>query len=596
MLDFNAAVSVDSTLTPTLGSPRYLAPEATGLKRPSREQLADLDLFALGISAYEALTGGYPWEGRQSPPRGGQPLDPRRLPGLADLDPEFTAVLLRAIAPRRHQRYRDAEEFRSALAAVQEVRIVPRLPAAPRPTAKSGKSTGSNPFVSHLQTLYSQSPRTNAGTRGLDPADHPLYVETALDARLRPGRPQGLHRLVVITGNAGRRQDRLPGAPRRRGAPPGRPVRRTPRQRRRLHPGRPLVPHQPRRQPGRGATPTTTLSWTPSSPNTRGRTPTHGPTTRPGSSPSTRAASSTSPPGTRTATRCSPPSSGRGCPPAVRRMASPSSTSTRAMSSPTPRARARSCTGWSPLSPTNGIGKPAPPARWRLAATPSTTPGPSPTPLRAPRSPNVSPPSTAWCTCAAGSTSPCATCAPPSPTPLTSGRDCGQIQALYAGDDPESRQDILDSLYFTSWTGTHTGVTASGEPRPAERDRLLGQLRELDVASVPDPQLDRRLDYTGPAAGHTLVSFDQRGDLDEQLLTAQFRALPRTHLADRAHIWAHRAYLAAARRRLLLREPRRHPVDEPAALPGGRPLPASPGHRTAEPGGAGPPHRSGQPW
>src|SRR5690606_11762505 len=53
ILDFNAAVSADSTLTPTLGSPRYLAPEATGLTRPSREELADLDLFALGITAYE---------------------------------------------------------------------------------------------------------------------------------------------------------------------------------------------------------------------------------------------------------------------------------------------------------------------------------------------------------------------------------------------------------------------------------------------------------------------------------------------------------------------------------------------------------------
>jgi hypothetical protein len=132
---------------------------------------------------------------------------------------------------------------------------------------------------------------------------------------------------------------------------------------------------------------------------------------------------------------------------------------------------------------------------------------------------------------------------------LTSGRDCAQIQALYASDEPQARQDILDSLYFTSWTGTHTGETGSGEPRPAERDRLLGQLRELDVATVPDPQLDRRLDYTGPAAGHSLVSFDQRGDLDERLLTEWFRALPRTHLADRAQVFAHRAYLAAARRR-----------------------------------------------
>ena len=69
------------------------------------------------------------------------------------------------------------------------------------------------------------------------------------------------------------------------------------------------------------------------------------------------------------------------------------------------------------------------------------------------------------------------------------------------------------------------------------------------MASVPDPQLDRKLDYTGTAGGHSLISVDQRGDHDEELLQEQFAALPRTPDPGGAQGVAHRAYLAAARRR-----------------------------------------------
>ena len=36
----------------------------------------------------------------------------------------------------------------------------------------------SNPFVNYLLTLYSQSQRSNAGTRGLDAMGRRIYVET----------------------------------------------------------------------------------------------------------------------------------------------------------------------------------------------------------------------------------------------------------------------------------------------------------------------------------------------------------------------------------------------------------------------------------
>ncbi|WP_328358145.1 protein kinase [Streptomyces sp. NBC_00445] len=579
ILDFNAAVSADSTLTPTLGSPRYLAPEATGLTRPSREELTDLDLFALGISAYEALTGGYPWQGRGTPPRGGQPLDPRRMAGLADLDPGFTAVLLRALAPRRHERYRDADEFRVALAKVREVRLVPPAPEPeetrrPAPADGGTAEAGSNSFVSHLQTLYSQSARTNAGTRGLDPAAYSLYVATALDNQLRPDVLAGLHRLVLITGNAGDGKtaflQHLADEARRRGARFGEA---------RANgddftlDGRSFHTNHDGSQdegehdndtvldtflaPYRGAT---ADAWPDDQTRlvavNEGRLvdfvtrhqehyPLLADTVRDGLTTGLTAHGVAVVNLNARDVLADPDGTGSimhrmigvltderhwqacgSCPLAPRCYAPHNA---RTFSHPTAGAQVteRLATLYRMAH-----------LRGRLHIT-----------LRDLRS-------------ALAYT-------------LTSGRDCAQIHALYAREEPEAAQEILDSLYFTSWTGIHTsghpdsgtgagsGASASaartgarsgrttegGTSRPDERDRLLTQLRDLDVAAVPDPQLDRRLDYTGPAAGHTLVSFDQRGDLDERLLTDAFYALPRTHQADRAQISAHRAYLAAARRR-----------------------------------------------
>src|SRR5207249_754353 len=58
-------------------------------------------------------------------------------------------------------------------------------------------------FVTHLLTMYSQSPHTNAGTRGLDAVGRATYVKTLLDDKLRPAVLSGEFRLVIVTGNAG---------------------------------------------------------------------------------------------------------------------------------------------------------------------------------------------------------------------------------------------------------------------------------------------------------------------------------------------------------------------------------------------------------
>jgi len=126
-------------------------------------------------------------------------------------------VLLKAIAPARADRYASAEELLSALQGIKQA----RRPVADLVAGVAGNESGdtstaeglagdgaglepnSNPTVAQLLTLYSQSQRSNAGTRGLDAVGEQTYVETALDRDLVPAVLAGEFRLVVISGNAG---------------------------------------------------------------------------------------------------------------------------------------------------------------------------------------------------------------------------------------------------------------------------------------------------------------------------------------------------------------------------------------------------------
>ena len=208
IIDFNVSVLAASDNGHGGGSRRYLPPDLDLTGVPQSSDLADRDLYALGVTIYEAATGQYPWEA-STPPPGEEPKDPREVPGLSDLSPEFVDVILKSIAPRRASRFASAVELASALEGVRRAR-------RPRPDVEStdawsvaGLGGGgaippnTNPYVSRLLTVYSQSKQSNAGTRGLDDLGRQTYVETALDRDLEPAVLAGEFRLVVITGNAG---------------------------------------------------------------------------------------------------------------------------------------------------------------------------------------------------------------------------------------------------------------------------------------------------------------------------------------------------------------------------------------------------------
>ena len=209
IIDFNVSVRADDKESRGGGSRRYLPPDFDPEVIPNNGERADRDLYALGLTLYEALTSRYPWDTTEPPINKVAP-DPRDLSGFADLAPELVNVVLKAIAPRRAERYHTAVDFRDALAEVRHAQRIQTVSLADMAAAASSghgvlaeSAPNSNAFVSYLLTLYSQSRRSNAGTRGMDMLGFSAYVDTALDRALLPAVLLGEFRLVLISGNAG---------------------------------------------------------------------------------------------------------------------------------------------------------------------------------------------------------------------------------------------------------------------------------------------------------------------------------------------------------------------------------------------------------
>jgi hypothetical protein len=121
---------------------------------------------------------------------------------------------------------------------------------------------------------------------------------------------------------------------------------------------------------------------------------------------------------------------------------------------------------------------------------------------------------------------------------LVGTRDCDEIHELYRTGQ---RNEIIQGFYFNSWKGGDT----------PNADRLLTLLSEVDVADADDPRLDRALDFISPTEDRTLFRFEQRGNYDREILRSLYDELPRdvsgkvsTHRAE-----AHRRFIAMARRR-----------------------------------------------
>lgn len=217
IIDFNVAVRLQDERGNAGGTRRYYPPDLDRTREPNQAEQIDRDVYALALTFYEGLSGGaYPWPDCDTPPLGKAPQPLRsdtvfgsKSSGGEEINPALVNLLQRALSPQRSERFPTAQAFREALVATHVLlpqRIAPPATAIPAP-ANAGVLTperpNTNPFVPLLQTLYSQNPRSNAGTRGLDRIAELTYVPTRLDTDLLPAIQEGRFRLVVISGNAG---------------------------------------------------------------------------------------------------------------------------------------------------------------------------------------------------------------------------------------------------------------------------------------------------------------------------------------------------------------------------------------------------------
>jgi len=122
LLDFGLAASTrEAGLTSSgavLGSIHYMSPEqVSGEKVDLRS-----DLYSLGITLYEVITGRVPFNGKGeyallTAHLKEAPRPPSELNG--DVSPELSAIVLRALAKSPGERFQSAEEFLQALDAMR---------------------------------------------------------------------------------------------------------------------------------------------------------------------------------------------------------------------------------------------------------------------------------------------------------------------------------------------------------------------------------------------------------------------------------------------------------------------------------------------
>ncbi|XXX82253.1 serine/threonine-protein kinase [Sorangium sp. So ce134] len=122
--DFGVAIATrgeagDAARRDLVGKPSYMPPEQFDGERVD----ARADLFALGVVLFQMLTGARPFSGtsaatRMAAAREGQMLRASEL--RPEVSPALEALLARALAPRREDRFPDARAMLEAIEALRE--------------------------------------------------------------------------------------------------------------------------------------------------------------------------------------------------------------------------------------------------------------------------------------------------------------------------------------------------------------------------------------------------------------------------------------------------------------------------------------------
>lgn len=197
LIDFNIAANAGADKD-RVGTYPYQAPDL--VKNGHRMDWdTSADTFALGVTLYQLLTHAYPWPGSSVPPLDKTPTPISSL--NMQVSAAFSAWIMKAIETKRENRFVSALEMQEALLKIDENALY-----------NSGQvtiidNTGTElSIVDYINSLYSQSSHSNAGTRAgwkELALDKVTYTQTKLDKKLLSAIKDGQYRLVIITGNAG---------------------------------------------------------------------------------------------------------------------------------------------------------------------------------------------------------------------------------------------------------------------------------------------------------------------------------------------------------------------------------------------------------
>lgn len=204
-----------------MGTARYMPPEVV------RSEPADQrsDIYALGITLYEMLSGKPPFEANSVMTVMMMHLNdpvPDIRPLRSDIDPQLVPVLMRALAKDRNQRYQSTDEFAADLNRIMHglgkpaghsqsvaTSYVPtpipagtQMPSEPRISSSGSYNPPSGPNLtpsasgSH-NTIYDSHPhRTASGS-------HPVMQSQSGSHQITLPQPQKSKRWIWIAGIAG---------------------------------------------------------------------------------------------------------------------------------------------------------------------------------------------------------------------------------------------------------------------------------------------------------------------------------------------------------------------------------------------------------
>ncbi len=164
-----------------LGTAAYLSPEqvATGDSDPRS------DVYAMGILAYELLTGRTPFTGDTALSVAYQRMDhdvPPPSSAIAGVPPQFDELVRRATDRDPAARFADADELGAALAdLVDELGLPPFRVPAPQQSAQHRAATAFHSRMPSAPTTDVRPTQSHRDTRVFTPAELPLESEPARD-------------------------------------------------------------------------------------------------------------------------------------------------------------------------------------------------------------------------------------------------------------------------------------------------------------------------------------------------------------------------------------------------------------------------------